>query len=75
LEGQLGLVVTDIRMPGMNGVELAACLAHHKPPPPVLFLSGVSGDRNVASPVLAKPFGPSAFLEQVARMLPRVQHH
>ena len=39
LEGQLGLVVTDIRLPVMNG------------------------------------FGPTAFLEQVARMLPSAQHH
>ena len=75
LEGQLGLVVTDIRLPVMSGVELAARLACLKPPPPVLFLSGVTADRNVPGPVLAKPFGPSAFLEQVARMLPSVQHH
>jgi DNA-binding response OmpR family regulator len=75
LEGQLGLVVTDIRLPVMNGLELAARLACLKPPPPVLFISGVSADRHVAGPVLAKPFGPSAFLEQVARMLPSAQHH
>jgi DNA-binding response OmpR family regulator len=76
LEGQLGLVVTDIRLPAMNGLELAAGLARLKPPPPVLFISGVSSDRkNLASPVLAKPFGPSAFLKQVAQMLPSAQQH
>jgi DNA-binding response OmpR family regulator len=75
LDGQLDLVVTDIRLPVMNGLELAARLAYLKAPPPVLFMSGVTADRNTASPLLAKPFGPSAFLEQVARMLPSAQHH
>ena len=75
LEGQLGLVVTDIRLPGMNGLELADHLACLKAPPPVLFISGVKADQNVSGPLLAKPFGPSAFLEQVARLLPRAQHH
>ncbi len=75
LEGQLGLVVTDIRLPGMNGLELADHLACLEAPPPVLFISGVKADQNVSGPLLAKPFGPSAFLEQVARLLPRAQHH
>jgi two-component system, cell cycle response regulator CpdR len=75
LEGQLGLVVTDIRLPVMNGLELADRLACLKPPPPVLFISGVTADQNVSGPLLAKPFGPSAFLEQVARLLPIVKHH
>jgi DNA-binding response OmpR family regulator len=75
LEGQLGLVVTDIRLPVMNGLELADRLACLKPPPPVLFISGVTVDQNVSGPLLAKPFGPSAFLEQVARLLPIVKHH
>jgi CheY-like chemotaxis protein len=75
LEGQLGLVVSDIRLPVMNGLELADRLACLKPPPPVLFISGVMADQNVSGPLLAKPFGPSAFLEQVARLLPIVKHH
>jgi two-component system cell cycle sensor histidine kinase/response regulator CckA len=73
LDGQLGLVVTDIRMPVMNGLELAAQLACLHPPPPVLFISGFSNDRHVPGPVLDKPFTPSAFVQQVTRMLPRVQ--
>jgi CheY-like chemotaxis protein len=75
LEGQLGLIVTDIRLPVMSGLELAARLAGLKTPPPVLFISGITADRKAATPLLAKPFGPSAFLEQVARMLPSAQHH
>jgi DNA-binding response OmpR family regulator len=75
LDGQLSLVVTDIRMPGMDGLELAGHLAYLKPPPPVLFISGFTEARNVPGPLLAKPFGPTAFLAQVGRMLPSAQHH
>ncbi len=75
LEGHLLLAVTDIRLPGMNGLELADRLACFEAPPPVLFISGVNAHWNVAGPLLAKPFGPSAFLEQVARLLPRAQQH
>jgi two-component system, cell cycle sensor histidine kinase and response regulator CckA len=72
LEGQLDLVVTDVLLPVMDGLELADRLAHLEPPPPVLFISGVTAERNVPGPVLAKPFGPSAFLEQVGRVLASV---
>ena len=72
--GTLGLVVTDIRLPVMDGLELAACLARFSPPPPVLFISGFS-DRNLPGPLLTKPFGPSALLEEVARLFPSAQHH
>jgi len=74
LEGQLGLVVTDVLLPVMDGLELAARLACLRPPPAVLFISGVTAQRNMPGPVLAKPFGPSAFLERVTRLLPSVQH-
>jgi DNA-binding response OmpR family regulator len=72
---RLDLVVTDLLLPVMDGLELADRLARLDAPPPVLFISGVISKRNVPGPVLAKPFGPSAFLEQVARMLPSAQHH
>jgi CheY-like chemotaxis protein len=75
LDGQLGLVVTDILLPVMDGLELAARLAYLEPPPPVMFISGFTDDRDVPGPMLAKPFGPAAFIEQVGRMLPSVQHH
>ena len=75
LDGQLGLVVTDILLPVMDGLELAARLAYLKPPPPVMFMSGFTDDRDVPGPMLAKPFGPTAFIEQVGRMLSSVQHH
>jgi two-component system, cell cycle sensor histidine kinase and response regulator CckA len=75
LDGQLDLVVTDILLPVMDGLELAARLAYLKPPPPLMFISGFTDDWDVPGPMLAKPFGPAAFIEQVGRMLLSVQHH
>lgn len=69
LAAQLDLVVTDVLLPVMDGLELAARLACLKPPPAVLFISGIATHRDVPGPVLAKPFGPNAFLEQVARLI------
>lgn len=70
LNGQLGLVVTDIRMPVMDGLELATRLAGLKPTVPVLFISGFANGVAVPGPILAKPFGADALLEAVAQFLP-----
>jgi CheY-like chemotaxis protein len=75
LVGQLALVVTDILLPVMDGIDLADRLACLNPAPPVLFISGVKTERVVPGPVLSKPFGPTAFLEQVGRLLSNARHH
>jgi CheY-like chemotaxis protein len=55
------VLVTDVRMPGIQGLELARRLRDRRPDLPVVFISGFSaelGDR-VAIPgaqVLDKPF-------------------
>src|SRR5688572_5290848 len=73
LDGQLSLVVTDVLLPNIDGLDLADHLAGLGSPPSVLFISGVKAERTLPGPVLAKPFGPTAFLEQVRRMLPAAQ--
>lgn len=70
LDGQLGLVVTDIRMPVMDGLELATHLARLKPTLPVVFISGFANSLAVPGPVLAKPFGADTLLAAVAQFLP-----
>jgi two-component system cell cycle sensor histidine kinase/response regulator CckA len=69
LIGQLGLVITDIRMPVMDGVTLAGHLAHLPTPPPVLFISGYAEGLEVPGPCLRKPFVPAALVEAVGQIM------
>ena len=64
--GSVQLVITDVRMPGMSGKDLAARLAERPSSPPVLFVSGSHTD--VPGPLLKKPFLPDD-LTAVARNL------
>lgn len=71
LHRRLGLVVTDIRMPHMGGLELANHLARVEPPPLVLFISGFAEAKGTAipGPVLEKPFRPDQLVKEVALLL------
>lgn len=63
------LVITDILMPGMGGVELATQLALRSPPPPVLFVTGGHDHSDLPGPVLWKPFLPSHLSTMVRQLL------
>src|SRR6266850_839281 len=63
------LVITDILMPGMGGVELAARLATRSPSPPLLFVSGGHRDSVLPGPVLRKPCLPSDLTTVVRQLL------
>ena len=71
LGGQLGLVVTDIRMPEMDGVELASHLAGLNPAPRILFVSGYGPavGSDLPAPLLPKPFSPQQLLSRVRAMI------
>jgi DNA-binding response OmpR family regulator len=75
LDGQLGLVVIDLMLPLMDGLELADQLTQLNRPPPMLFISGIRTNRQLPGPILVKPFGPGTFLDHVGRMLRTVQPH
>lgn len=65
------LLLTDVAMPGMSGVELAARLAERIiPPPQVLYLSGSRRDDldlPADAHMLQKPFDPAALVAAVRR--------
>lgn len=72
----IDIVVTDIVMPRMGGVELARELLARKPGLKVLYMSGYASDVPLAvgetgSPVsfIAKPFTPAQILDTVRRLL------
>ena len=60
-----GCVLADVRMPGMNGLELQSALARSPHPLPILFLTG-HGD--IPSSVRAMREGAQDFLEKRAPM-------
>jgi two-component system, NtrC family, C4-dicarboxylate transport response regulator DctD len=66
----VGLVVSDIRMPGMSGIELAALVSERWPTVPVLLVSGQGGPpASYPGPFLPKPFLPERLLAAVHGLL------
>jgi DNA-binding response OmpR family regulator len=67
------LIITDMRMPRMNGAELAQWVESLYPTVPILFISGfmdtdpapVNGGRRAA---LGKPFTPAILLQTVREL-------
>jgi CheY-like chemotaxis protein len=73
--GHVALVLTDLRMPVMDGRQLAAALARRRPSLPIVFMSGFTAqlmDLRLVSPglaFLAKPFRNDDLLAAVKRQL------
>ena len=71
----IGLVVTDIVMPRLNGIELLERLSRIQPALPVVLMSGYTShelmSRALVAPcgVLRKPFAPEALVDEVRRCL------
>jgi two-component system, cell cycle sensor histidine kinase and response regulator CckA len=75
--GAIEVVVSDIVMPRMNGVELMQSLATSHPHLPVILMSGYAttalSELGIAAPcsVLSKPFTAERLLEEVQRCIRR----
>jgi len=73
--GPLHLLVTDVIMPEMTGVELARRVVAERPLTPVLYMSGYADEvlrHEHALPgaaFLQKPFAPETLIERVREML------
>lgn len=74
------LVITDIVMPIMDGVQMVRALSERDPGLKVIFMSGFFGTRSIQNdlvdeierfgfPKLSKPFRPNQLLELVRRAL------
>jgi signal transduction histidine kinase/CheY-like chemotaxis protein len=66
------MVVTDVVMPRMGGIELSKRLRRSRPELPILFVTGYVDqseslhDSAAGTPVLLKPFSPDALLRAVS---------
>ena len=73
---RVDLVLSDIVMPRMSGVELAERLAAIRPELPVVFMSGYTGTElmpgvQAAAAYLQKPFAADSLLQRIREVLDR----
>ncbi len=77
-DGAIDLLLTDIMMPGMNGVEVAASVARARPGIRVFFMSGFADQDLVRQGLLQpgthflqKPFTPQELAARIRLVLDR----
>jgi CheY-like chemotaxis protein len=75
--GKIDLLITDLVMPGMNGIELSRKFGDSHPGVPVLFMSGYAedaledlGHMAERQSFLQKPITPTRLSRKVREMLP-----
>ena len=64
------LILTDLRMPQLDGIGLARLLVLHTPPIPLILMSADPLPADCALPCIRKPFQIEALLTLMARTLP-----
>ena|SRR5215469_9897 len=67
--GSIHLLVSDVVMPKMNGLELRERISAERPATKVLLMSGLVDSSIADCPFLQKPFHISALKERVRRLL------
>ena len=71
-QGRIDLLISDIQMPRMTGIELATLLAKERPLTKVLLISGSPGQEVPHGfHFLAKPFLPGEFRQIIAHLTQR----
>lgn len=79
---EYGLVITDLKMPEMNGIEVLKAVKALQPDIPVILITGyasidtaVEAMKNGASDYISKPFSPDLLLEKVNNALSHIITH
>jgi len=70
------LIITDLKMPGMNGIEVLKAVKGLQPDVPVIMITGyatvdtaVEAMKNGATDYISKPFTPQQILEKIDKAL------
>ena len=68
--GRIGLLISDVQMPGMDGPSMVAMIRRHQADLPILFTSGYPRPERMPAGVrfLAKPFSSEVLLQHVSEM-------
>lgn len=73
--GDVGLMVTDVDMGRMNGIELAGSVRSQYPAVPILFISGLpipASELEAVAPgavLVTKPFGAATLIQAVRKLI------
>ena len=67
--GEIQLVISDVLMPGVDGLTMVERIRELNPEVPVLFISGTGPEGPCPHRVLQKPFTPATLLQSVRRAL------
>ncbi len=74
--GPIHLLIADLVMPKINGMELVKFLRPKRPEMKILYISGYNADVNVQLEIwdnradfLSKPFSPSSLLKKIEDLL------
>jgi YesN/AraC family two-component response regulator len=77
---QIDIVLTDIKMPGMDGLELAAWVRENHPATPVVIITGypsvetaVSAIRTKVTDYITKPFNINQLLKTLEANIPQTK--
>jgi CheY-like chemotaxis protein len=71
LNGAVDLLLTDIKLPDMEGTALAAAAAKARPGLKVAYMSGYAWTRDAGADLLVKPTDPDELRERVGAILGR----
>jgi CheY-like chemotaxis protein len=71
--GSFDVVITDVGLPDMGGIELARALRRQRPSQPVVVVTGfdLKAEAREGFAVLLKPIEPSVLERTLARLLAR----
>jgi CheY-like chemotaxis protein len=75
LAGRIDLLITDIRMPGMDGPELWSKIRVLRPELRCLYISGFPQGTPMSEPFLAKPFTSAALVAKIEEILSPDRKH
>jgi len=63
------LLLSDVDMPGMSGIELARRMAAENPDVPVILMSGSPLPSNTDAPFLIKPFTAQELVQKIREVM------